>query len=203
MSAFLGPIHYWLYHKIQLQQDIVDELYIIGNHYGLSLEAECNSTYGVFVNKPLEEIIDLSNIHGWLQERVTQVEYKYAYSITRLLKQNPSLIEELRSLMYRKGSELGSSEASGQPNATRLFQIISDNLLDGMPCDHANRLTSQSEDEVIWTRNLCVHTNYWNEVSGDISIYYELREAWIEGLAEQCGYSFSRLDSSTYRIFAK
>ncbi|MDF2537502.1 MAG: hypothetical protein K0S76_523 [Herbinix sp.] len=27
MSAFLGPIHYWLYHKIQLQQSIVDELY--------------------------------------------------------------------------------------------------------------------------------------------------------------------------------
>ena len=25
MSAFLGPIHYWLYNKIQIQQNIVDE----------------------------------------------------------------------------------------------------------------------------------------------------------------------------------
>ena len=30
MSAFLGPIHYWLYNKIQQQQAIVDELYVLG-----------------------------------------------------------------------------------------------------------------------------------------------------------------------------
>ena len=37
---------------------------------------------------PLDEIINQSNIHGWLQERVSQVEYKYAYVVTKLLKED-------------------------------------------------------------------------------------------------------------------
>jgi len=38
MSAFLGPIHYWLYNKIQLQQAIVDDIYALGDQYGLTLK---------------------------------------------------------------------------------------------------------------------------------------------------------------------
>ena len=26
MSAFLGPIHFWLYNKIQFQENLIDEL---------------------------------------------------------------------------------------------------------------------------------------------------------------------------------
>lgn len=200
MSAFLGPIHYWLYNKIQLQQAIVDEIYTLGNQYGLSLKEECEANYGDFENKPLEEIIDQSNIHGWLQERVSQVEYKYAYSVTALLKKDSSLLNKLEDILNRKGHELGQTLERDNLNAPRMFQTISDNLLDGMPCDHANSIVDQKENEITWKRNLCVHSDYWDEVNGDITYYYTLRDAWMEGLVEECGFTFSKIEDTVFNI---
>ncbi|MBH1942155.1 hypothetical protein I5677_14730 [Mobilitalea sibirica] len=200
MSAFLGPIHYWLYNKIQQQQAIVDEIYQLGNQYNLNLQKDCEARYGTFENKPLEEMIDHGNIHGWLQERVSQVEYKYAYSVTSLIDKDPNSMDKLKSILFDKGKELGQSLQGQHLNAPLVFKIISDNLLDGMPCDHANSLVDQSEEQVVWKRNLCVHENYWVENEGDIKVYYELRDAWMNGLTKAIGFVFDKLDSTTYSI---
>lgn len=202
MSAFLGPIHYWLYNKIQQQQLIVDDLYSLGERNGLSLEEECNNRYGDFENKPLEEMIDHGNIHGWLQERVSQVEYKYAYCITKLLQNSPQLKDSITSVVANNGTNVAIYMKEYPLNAEGVFKIISDNLLDGMPCDHANRVIKQSDKEVIWTRTLCVHSRYWDEVGGDIKVYYELRDAWIEALTKELGFLFEKVDTETYCIKA-
>lgn len=205
MSAFLGPIHYWLYNKIQLQQAIVDKLYLLGDQHGLSLKEDCDNSFGPFENKPLEEMIDHGNIHGWLQERVSQVEYKYAYSVTALLGIGRDLPEQMKALHYNYGKELAQSILEGEQagtslKATDLYKTIGDYLLDGMPCDHANQLMKQSDTEVIWTRKLCVHSKYWDEIGGEIRIYYELRDAWLEGLVKGLGFILEKLDVDSYRI---
>lgn len=202
MSAFLGPIHYWLYNKISLQQTIVDELCHLGKPYGLSLKTETEDRYGEFLNRPLEEMIDEGNIHGWLQERVSQVEYKYAYAVTELMKILPDALETLRGTLYQAGSHQAKalSKEGPRPTASEMFKLIGDQLLDGMPCDHANRLLSQSDTEATWTRNLCVHTPYWDELGGDIRIYYELREAWLTGFLKEFGYSLEKPEAATYHI---
>ena len=145
MSAFLGPIHYWLYNKIKLQHEIVEEIFQIGEKHGLSLREECTQAYGSLENKPLEEMIDLSNIHGWLQDKVSLVEYQYAYSITKLLKEKPETIDEIKQILSNKGKKLAETLANQEPNAQKIYQVISDNLLDGMPCDHAYSILSQGE----------------------------------------------------------
>ncbi|MFT4145163.1 MAG: hypothetical protein QM644_11970 [Mobilitalea sp.] len=202
MSAFLGPIHYWLYNKIQQQQAIVDELYVLADKQQLPLEAECNSIYGEFENKPLEEMIDTGNIHGWLQERVSQVEYKYAYSITKLLNTNPDLNASIKAIVINNGRNLAITLKEYLLDATGIYKAITDNLLDGMPCDHANRVLKQSSDEVIWQRTLCVHSPYWEEIDGDITIYYDLRDAWLEALITELGYGFEKPQEDIYRIIA-
>lgn len=200
MSAFLGPIHYWLYNKIQIQQAIVDEIHNLGAKYDLTLKEDCDARYGMFEIRPLEEMIDLSNIHGWLQEKVSMVEYKYAYSVKSLLDKNPSSITDLDELLTCKGKELAQTVEASTINSPMLFKIISDNLLDGMPCDHANSILDKSDDRIVWKRNLCVHTDYWDAVGADISLYYQLREAWILGLVMECGFTFQKIDPVTYSI---
>lgn len=202
MSAFLGPIHYWLYNKITLQQSIVDELSSLGEKYGLNLKAESEERFGKFENRPLEEMIDTGNIHGWLQERVSQVEYKYAYVVLELAKKIPDALDTLKSTLYIAGLTQAKTlhQDTTKPKADELFKLITDQLLDGMPCDHANRLASQSDTEAIWTRNLCVHTPYWEELGGDIRLYYELRDSWLMGFVKESGYSLEKKDDTTYRI---
>ena len=81
-----------------------------------------------------------------------------------------------------------------------IYKGISDSLLDGMPCDHAIRVLSEANDEIVWTRMSCVHEPYWNEVGADIADYYTLREAWLEGLAKAVGIKFEKVDDKTYAI---
>jgi len=200
MSAFLGPIHYWLYNKIKRQQELVEELFLLGNEYGLSLEQECRTLYGNFEKKSLEEMIDHHNIHGWLQERVSQVEYSYAYCITNLIKANSGIGARLETIHKTSGNKLAFRLKDKNPNAIMIFKAISDNLLDGMPCDHANIVTEQSEDEIVWQRDRCVHSRYWDEIDGDVKVYYELRDAWLNGLVDELGFSLERPDEKTYRI---
>lgn len=200
MSAFLGPIHYWLYNKIERQQQLVEELFSLGKEQGVDLEAECQALYGSFDKKPLEEMIDHYNIHGWLQERVSQVEYQYAYCISKLIKIHSDIYQTLIAIHKSNGAKLALMLKDENTNAIGIFKAVSDNLLDGMPCDHANRLLEQSEDELIWQRELCVHSSYWNEVGGDVKLYYELRDAWLTGLVGVLGFSLERPDESTYCI---
>ncbi len=202
MSAFLGPIHYWLYNKILLQQNIIDELYRLGEGHGLPLKEDAESRFTAIESKPLEEMIDQGNIHGWLQERVSQVEYKYAFVVTALANQLPDALHTLKSCLYYVGNQQAKAIRQGEerPTANKLYKLISDQLLDGMPCDHANRLLSQNDDDITWTRNLCVHTPYWQELGGNISVYYELRESWLMGFIKEFDYSFEKINDTTYRI---
>lgn len=202
MSAFLGPIHYWLYNKIRLQQEIVDELYRLGNNYGLALEADCNRTFGTFENKPLEEMIDQGNIHGWLQEQVSQAEYKYAYCVTALLSADPAMLNTLKAVSADNGTNLAITMKELPLDPKGVYKLIEDNLLDGMPCDHANRVLQQNETMILWTRAHCVHSGYWDETGGDIKIYYELRDAWIEAFVKELGFLIEKPDANTYCIKA-
>lgn len=200
MSAFLGPIHYWMYHKIQLQQELIDGIIELGNkkEIGLSLEQELDDRYGKTEKRPLEEVIDQGNIHGWLQALVSQVEYKLAYGITLLLGKKPELIEELEDYFRRKGKGQGS-ELQGS-SAAEVYKGLNDSLLDGMPCDHANSIEEEKEEELVWKRNVCVHQSYWEEAGGDIAQYYRFKEAFIDGYVAAAGWNFIKLDEVTYRI---
>ncbi|MFZ2680191.1 MAG: hypothetical protein WAX72_06900, partial [Clostridium sp.] len=70
MSLFLGKIHFWLFNKVLWFEGLEDEIIKLAQEEGLNVEvlsAEINAKYGQKTeNKNLEEIIDTSNIHGWL-----------------------------------------------------------------------------------------------------------------------------------------
>lgn len=198
MSAFLGPIHFWLYNKIQTQQTIVDEILKLSEQVLPGLKEKLDHSYGESETRPLEEVIDQGNIHGWLQEHVSQVEYKLAYSITSLLKENPALIEEFKVIFKKVGKEKAAD--LDITSAEKIYKGISDSLLDGMPCDHANTVVEQSEDKVIWKRNNCVHKSYWEEVEGDVSTYYLLREEFVKGFLIETPFVYEKIDEVTNTI---
>nr|MBK5237123.1 hypothetical protein [Clostridium sp.] len=73
MSAFLAPIHTWLFNKILLAEDLeknLKKIYI--DKYGINAKdiAQKSLAFGepIDTTKNIEDIIDVSNIHGWLQE---------------------------------------------------------------------------------------------------------------------------------------
>ncbi|WP_410495771.1 hypothetical protein QTL86_19025 [Cellulosilyticum sp. ST5] len=200
MSAFLGPIHYWLYNKIQMQQDLVEEIMLLAEQkWGLNLAEEADEYYGKAERRPLEQVIDGTNIHGWLQEQVSNAEYKLAFCVTKLIKNDKNALEVLRVIFESKGRDKARTIETNL-KANELYKVITDSWLDGMPCDHAYLVIEQGEESITFRRNSCVHESYWKAVEGNIDDYYELRNAWIKGLLEEQKAKLEKIDEVTYKL---
>jgi hypothetical protein len=137
MSAFLGPIHFWLYNKIKIQNEIIEEILDYSeNNLSNNMRENFYTKFGDGELKPLDQVIDVTNIHGWLQERVNQVESKLAYVVTELTKNNPNNFDIIKDIFKSKGAEV--SIFDNDSSLDEVYKAINDTLLDGMPCDHAN-----------------------------------------------------------------
>jgi hypothetical protein len=199
MSAFLGPIHFWLYNKIKIQNEIIEEILDYSeNNLSNNMRENFYTKFGDGELKPLDQVIDVTNIHGWLQERVNQVESKLAYVVTELTKNNPNNFDIIKDIFKSKGAEV--SIFDNDSSLDEVYKAINDTLLDGMPCDHANSVILHADNEIVWKRNLCVHQKYWDEVEGDIKDFYRLRDEFIEGLLSETDVKFEKLDETTSKI---
>lgn len=199
MSAFLGPIHYWLYNKIQLQEELIRSFLETAAQEGWNtvsgekLDAAC----GKADLRPLEDIIDQGNIHGWLHQRIGASEIRLAFLVTELLKEDPSRITKLKQVAYRFGENHSLEDGVGADDA---LTFLEGTLLDGMPCDHVNRIIEHGEDRVAWQQTQCVHHEYWERVGGDISAYYALRAQIIEGILAHSNLSFCAAGNGEFEI---
>ena len=73
MSAFLGPIHFRMYKKIQSQEKLTKRIANLAVEKGW-LSAEEAVAYVQEESRPLETIIDLANIHIWLLGKIEDSE---------------------------------------------------------------------------------------------------------------------------------
>lgn len=198
MSAFLGPIHFWLYNKIKIQNNIVEEILDFSENQGLSLRENLYGEFGDGDLKELEQVIDTSNIHGWLQEQIIKVENKLAISVTQLINNDSGSIDTLKEIFYNNG--VAASPLNESSSIEEAFKSINDTLLDGMPCDHALGLISKDENEAIWKRYECVHSRFWEAAKGDIAVYYSLRDEFIKGLIKKANLNYEKIDETTSKI---
>lgn len=206
MSKFLGNIHYWLYNKVKWHEELEKDLLRFVNSKGIStmeLEKEIDNLYGQTDSRNLEEIIDLSNIHGWLQNKIARIEIRIAYIITYLLNNDKISIDELKKTYSDNGASAYMAVRDNIPEESpeQLYKIIFDFLIEGMPCDRVSEVVHVSNDEITWKTVMCVHKKYWEEVQGDISVFYTLRDSWIEGFIKQVdNYRFNKVSKELSSI---
>lgn len=199
MSAFLGPIHHWLYNKINLQDRLTDSYLKAAESTGMSqIGEQIAAAYGLMPKGKLEDLIDESNIHGWLQNKISLVENRYAMTVTAILKQNPDFLNQLLTIASDYGAAISS--LTPENNALDAYKVLNDILIDGMPCDHVNMLIAQDENEVIWKRTQCVHEKYWIENGGDVAVYYQLRTALVQGILSPSGLRLEEIEEDTYSV---
>lgn len=205
MSAFLGKIHYWLYDKIKLHEALVVNIAELANKNGYNSVALINDSYakyGAPITGSLEDEIEHTNIHGWLQERITSVESRLAYVVTELLKENVVTKDEITYIFSQNGiaamKEIGINEATPQ----ELFNLIFDFMLEGMPCDRVNDIIENSETAITWETTMDLHKRFWDAVGGDVNNYHDFREAWINGFlsASATGYKYTRAEGGINKI---
>lgn len=199
MSAFLGKIHFWLYHKIVLHENLIDSVVEAATAKGYACEsllAESYEKYGEPVTGPLEDHINHSNIHGWLQERIYSVEKRLAFVVTTLLNDGAVTAEEISSIFRQNGEAASKEMEPGEYNAKDLYTLIFDHMLEGMPCDHVNEIVENTEDALSWKTTRCLHKEHWDQAGGDVGNFYNFRDSWIQGFLSGMGmdYGYSSAD---------
>jgi len=90
MSKFLSPIHTWLFNKIKGSEAIEKEIILAAEFHQTPNEQNFlthlfDSIGPHLGDEAIEDIIDVSNIHGWLQNRIHQTEQRTATLITYAL----------------------------------------------------------------------------------------------------------------------
>lgn len=199
MGKSLGPIHYWMYNKIQLQEELNRDIATTAKRLGWkelseeNLEDRCTRNE----TRPLEEIIDPDNIHGWLQGHIDDAEGRYAVLVTELLKADPARIEELKATAF----EFGKRHASdAEATAFDLYHDLDGVLINGMPCDHINEVTLQEDDHFVWTEHADMHSKYWKDADGDPANFLALRAEVIRGIISGADFSLKIPEKGTYEI---
>lgn len=197
MSAFLGKIHYWLYNKIQLHEKLIEDIAELAKERGYDSEALLNRSflkYGHPITGSLEENIEHSNIHGWLQERIISVESRLAYVVTELLNNNVIKKEEVSDIFYQNGVSTMKKLEVSEGSPKDFFSLIFDYMLEGMPCDRVNEVIEDDENKIVWRTTSDLHKEHWEKVSGDVNNFNSFVDAWINGFLNESGtgYKYSR-----------
>jgi len=199
MSAFLGPIHHWLFNKIKLFEELeVSIINQVAEKYGEEAKEIGNAMeaeYGSFIpQQPLENLIDTNNIHGWLQNRIQIAETRQAATLKSFIdKYGNDVVSIVEPLFIEQGKQsgLGLKEEAGLLTAPDLYKALNNYLLDGMPCDHVNNVMTSEADHLQWRTSRCLHQPYWLQSGMDSSIMYQLRGNWIKAFIENANPAFT------------
>ena len=198
MSAFLGPIHFRMYEKIQSQEKLTKTIANLAVEKGW-MSAEEVAAYVKEESRPLETIIDLANIHGWLLGKIEDAESRYAALVTKLLKQDAERLEDMKRAAFAFGAETAVKES--RPSA--LFNAMDSLMLDGMPCDGACMVIDSSDESFAWELRLDVHRAFWREAGGDPANYFALRNEVVAGFLSKSDKRVVTEDKHTYRFVAR
>jgi len=196
MSRFLGPIHHWLYNKINLLEDIEKAILrnVANEAQASALEKDLVNTYGPYLNHaPLESLIDQDNIHGWLQNKIKIAELRQSKLIERIISSAGEDAYDQVAEIYADFGKKHGSEAMGEGAQTpeQIFKNLDNFLLEGMPCDRVNAVTSNTPDQLEWQKDRCVHAPFWNEGGTDVTHYYAFRQAFSKAFVEAANPEFT------------
>ena len=214
MSKFLAPIHFWLFNKVKLHQELeLDIEQGFKDKYGdsvLDIVAKNIKQYGDRLdNMQLDEIIDEDNIHGWLQKNIAIVETRQAAILKDLFfdlgEEAVALAGEIFKANALKNAEKAKTEMDIE-SPEDVYKSIHNYILDGMPCDNTGRVTRSDDNVLESLQNTCVHIVYWKTVGLDVDIMYDLNTLWISafvsGLSDDFEYSMDmKIDNIDDRSF--
>ncbi|MCD2436436.1 hypothetical protein LQE88_10655 [Acidaminococcus sp. NSJ-142] len=200
MSAFLGPIHHWLYGKIQLQEALIRKIAEEAEKKGWNTGDKKASEYVNNETRPLDELIDTMNIHGWLQERIHDAEGRYAALVGALLNNNADLLPELEALAMQFGTE---NALPAESSAGDIYRAFENKFLNGMPCDHVNQVTDQNPEAYAWEQSSDLHGGYWQEANVNPAVYYDLRDKMMQGMLADTAYELQGADHVHYVLNLK
>lgn len=212
MSMFLGPIHFWMYNKIEINWRREGQiLKVFKDKYGEEAEEVAGKKVEDFEvfngGKPLEELVEGLSIHGWLQSQLDVVEASEAKTASALVTKYGKEGERLAlEAAFKYGVACGrqvAEEKKGQKiDLQTSYEMLQNYQLDGMPCDHVTDLRAANGG--LTCRHFeCLHMRNWEAVGGSSKLMCDLIRIWIDGFYDGLGAGISHKAGASIAAGAK
>lgn len=201
MSAFLGHIHYWLYNKIrrviEREQLIYEKAEAMCGTTAEELREQVWQSFGEpLADVDLIDVIDQSNIHGWLQRQINIAETREAAFIKELTDTCSSAGQDVVEAAYSEHGALCGEHARAQEKyrleqADGIYQALQDYYLNGMPCDQADTLVENTAAKVVWQSGECLQAGNWKRAGVDAGLMKECYKKWLTAFVQAANPQFS------------
>ncbi len=181
MSAFLGPIHHWLFKKVLvvesrafaiaegLKEKHGEEFQTIIKDYGEKLEGQ-----------DLAELVGQNSIHTFLDGLIAKTDVFEA----QLVKASEGDFDKILEIANAHGGQAAKSAlaANGKDSATidELPQYINDHQLEGMPCDPGAEFEN-NDGAVRYGHRTCNHMQKWNYTGVEGEKMCQVTNSWLTG----------------------
>ena len=195
MSAFLGPIHYWLFNKIQFMEE---RSFVIANYLRENGSKEAADSkieeYGERLSgADLGEILGNNSIHNFLYGLISKVEI-FEAGLVELAKDEK--LEGVLKAVEEHGKATGQKavEHKGAPpaNMEELYQLVADTQLEGMPCDSGAEVSLIDDKTLAYNHSSCNHLANWEYTGCSNQTMCKIHNTWlkgfISGLRENASY---------------
>ena len=193
MSLFLGPVHHWLFKKVLIVEErerfLVREFTEKFGNRATPVAEEMLKKYGEHFDQPLEKLIGNLPIHEFLADSIERVETREAAIIKRFIEE---FGEEAKSfaveVAYRHGRKKGEEavEEYGvrNPVPEKVYTILRNFFLDGMPCDHVVEIEQKPHKEFVEIHKDCLHQKYWQNAGVEENLMCEYLSRWVDGFCD-------------------
>lgn len=187
MSAFLAPIHYWLYNKIrgviEREQFLFDGAANLCGGTAEEAREQAWQSYGEPLPAgDLQEYIDQSNIHGWLQRQINIAESREAAFIQAMIDNCGEAAVDVALTAFREHGAQAARQAAGKydtATAPGLYKAVNDYYLNGMPCDQADAVLESTPDKLVWESAVCLQETNWQRAGVDRNLMKQLYREWL------------------------
>ncbi|MEG6585404.1 hypothetical protein [Dendrosporobacter sp. 1207_IL3150] len=201
MSAFLGHIHYWLFNKIrrviEREQIVYAKAEAMCGSTAEELRAQAWQSYGEpLADVDLIDVIDQSNIHGWLQRQINIAETREATFIKELLDSCSDAGKDVVSQAFAEHGAICGEHAKAQgkynaEGADGIYRALQDYYLNGMPCDQADEVVESSSDKVVWQGAECLQASNWKRAGIPAAVMTGFYQNWLAGFVKAMNNDFT------------
>lgn len=182
MSAFLGPIHHWLFSKICIIESRAFALAETLAEDGLDTEALITGYGEKLQGADLEQIVGDASIHMFLTGLITKTEVFEAQLVAAA---GEGRFDKVLISAEAHGKETAAKaiETAGDaPDSSQaIYKFIHEHQLEGMPCDPGGEVNPISENELEYTHTTCNHIPNWEYTDASPKNMCSVTNAWLKG----------------------
>lgn len=200
----LGQIHYWMYSKIvitaQREQRVYEEAQKTIEDLADELHETAVETYGKPVDPtvPLESIIDVKNIHGWLARHLEKQLVREASFIKDIADcGGPDGVDAVKAAFAAHGAQCGDEAAkllSAGSTGEDVYRVMQSFYANGMPCDGGDEPAPCGDGEYAFYGDFRHQKPHWHTAGADDPLMIALYEGWFTNFVEHAapGKTFTK-----------